>query len=106
MAFKVVNIVRAPEANPETDRATIKTSKIEVLTIVADIRKPDQVVELCRKCVIDDGFHAIQLCPAVNNELVQRVTLAVEGKASVFIGRGDFPSVQMAIMNTDREWFS
>ncbi len=106
MAFKVVNIVRAPGANPDTDQSIIKTEKIEVLTILADIRKPDQVVEICKKCVFEDGFQAIQLCPAVNNELVQRVTIAIEGKASIFVGRGDFQSVQMALTNTDREWFS
>ncbi|MBI5217855.1 MAG: hypothetical protein HY958_02875 [Bacteroidia bacterium] len=106
MAFRVANIVRAPGANPETDRAVVKTPKIEVITIVADLMKPDQVVEICRKLVSENRVHAIQLCPAVTNDLVQKVTAAIEGKASLFIGRGDFPSVQMTITNTDREWFS
>lgn len=106
MAFKILNIVRAPGADPEKDKSVIKTDKIEVYTVVADLMKTELLPELCKKYVAEYEIHAVQLCPAVTNDIVGKVTAAVDGKASVFVSRGDFASVMTAVQNTDREWFS
>lgn len=105
MAFKVVFIVRAPNGDPNVDFSSIKTPSIEVTTIVVEISNTEQLIEICKNKVHNEGIHAIVLCPAVSNETVARVTQSIEGKAALFVGRGDFQSVFMAGEITNNEWF-
>ena len=74
-------------------------------TIVVDINNTQQLIDICKNKVLNEGIHAIVLCPAVSNETVAKVTQVIEGKAALFVGRGDFQSVFLAGEITSKEWF-
>jgi hypothetical protein len=106
MAFKVGFIVRAPGGDPEKNMTFLKTENIEVTTVVVEMADSSQMIKVCKELVFEKGIHALVLCPAVSNEVVAKITEVVEGKASLFVGRGDFESVHLATQITGKEWFS
>jgi hypothetical protein len=92
MAFKSAFIAMAPDGDPKQHRATIKTPKLEMTTVLIELRNFDQAVEVCRDLVQKEGVQAINLCPGFNHEAVARISSAVGKKVSVSVARGDAPS--------------
>ena len=47
MAFKAGFVIMAPDGDPERHRASIKTSRFELTTVVVELMNFDQAVKVC-----------------------------------------------------------
>lgn len=92
MAFKTAFVIMGPDGDPKRHRASIKTSKLEITTVMCDLMNFDQAVNECKDLVQKEGVQAIILCPGFHNEAVARVANAVGQGVAVYVARGDIPS--------------
>lgn len=95
MTFKAAFVAMAPEADPERHRASIKTPKLELITVVADSGNFDQVVDVCRKLVQNEGVQSLTLCPGFSHQMVVKVADAVGDGVPINVARGDTPSATL-----------
>ncbi len=105
MAFKVVFLAHAPDADAEKHKCIIDTGKYKLFVVV--VKNQDQAVEVCRKLVEDEGIHSVLLCPGFTHRDVAEIAEAVGENVGVFVARGDGPSHRASIEVMRREgWFS
>ena len=106
MAFKTASVVMAPDGDPEKHRASIKTSKMELVVVVVELMNIDQAVNVCKDLVDKEGVQAISLCPGFTHEAVARIANAVGEGISISVARGDVPGVMITggILR-EEEWF-
>jgi len=104
MAFKVVFLAHAPDANAEKHKCIIDTGKYKLFVVV--VKNQDQAVEVCRKLVKEEGIHSVLLCPGFTHRDVAEIAKAVGENVGVFVARGDGPSHRASIEVMRREgWF-
>ena len=105
MAFKVVFLAHAPDAEPEKHRCVVETPKYKLFTVV--VKNQVQAVEICKKFVEEEGIHSIILCPGFTHKDIARIAKAVGGNVAVAVARGDGPSskISMKVMK-EEGWFS
>jgi len=107
MAFKSAFVVMAPDGDPNQHRATVKTSKLELTTVVIELLDFDQAVEVCRDLVQKEGVQALNLCPGFTHQAVARIASSIGRRVPISVARGDVPS---AILLNDilvkEGWFS
>jgi hypothetical protein len=89
MAFKVVFLAHASDAEPERDRSLVETSTYKLFTVV--VKDQAQAVEECKKLVKEEGIHSVLLCPGFSPENVAEITEAVRENVGVAVARGDSP---------------
>ena len=89
MAFKVVFLAHAPDADPEKNRSIIETATYKLISIV--VKNQVQAVEECNKLVKEDGIHSVLLCPGFSNKDVAEITEAVGENVGVAVARGTSP---------------
>ena len=105
MAFKVVFLAHAPDAEPEKHGCVIETPKYKLFVRV--VKDQGQAVEVCQNLVKEEGIHSILLCPGFTHGNIAEIAEAVGNNVGVFVARGDGPSsrVSMEVM-TGEGWFS
>jgi len=101
MAFNVVFLAHAPDAEPEKHRCMIETSRYKLFSVV--VRDQVQAVEECKKLVKEEGIHSVLLCPGFTHRNVAEITEAVGGNVSVAVARGDGPSSRVSAEIRGRE---
>ncbi len=94
MAFKVVFLAHAPDAEPVKHRSIIETSKYKLFSIV--VRNQVQAVEECKKLVKEEGVHSVLLCPGFTHRNVAEIVAAVGEDVAVAVARGDGPSSRVS----------
>jgi len=94
MAFKVVFLAHAPDAEPEKHRCVIETSKYKLWSVV--VRNQAQAVEVCRTLVKEEGIHSILLCPGFAHRDVAEIVEAAGKRVAVSVARGDGPSSRVS----------
>ncbi len=105
MAFKVVFIAHAPDAEPEKHRCVIETSKYKLFVVLA--KDQEQAIEVCKKLVKEEGIHSILLCPGFRHRDIAEIAEAVGKKVAVAVARGDGPSSRVSREVMKKEgWFS
>ena len=105
MAFKVVFLAHAPDAEPEKHKCVIETSKYKLFVLV--VKDQGQAVEVCKKLVKEEGIHSILLCPGFAHRDVTEIAEAVGKNVAVAVARGDGPSTRVSTEVRKREgWFS
>jgi len=104
MAFKVVFLAHAPDAEPEKHRGVIETSRYKLFVVV--VKDQDQAVEVCRKLVKEEGIHSILLCPGFTHGDVAEIAEAVGENVAVAVARGDGPSSRVSAAVRKREGYS
>ena len=92
MAFKAAFVVMAPDGDPQTHRASIKTSKLELTTVVVEMMDFDQAVDVCKELVQNEGIQSITLCPGFHHEGVAKIANAVGEGVAISVARDDVPS--------------
>ena len=102
MAFKVVFLAHAPDADPEKHRCVIETSKYKLFAVV--VRDQAQAVAACKQLVNEEGIHSILLCPGFTHRDVAELAEAAGGNVSVAVARGDGPSSRVATEVRKREF--
>ena len=101
MAFKVVFLAHASDAEPEKHRCIIETSKYKLFSVV--VRDQVQAVEECKRLVNEEGIHSVLLCPGFTHRNVGEIAEAVGGNVSVAVARGDGPSSRVSAKIRRRE---
>jgi len=105
MAFKVVFIAHAPDAEPEKHQCMVETPKYKLL--VRLVKNQEQAVEVCKKLVREEGIHSILLCPGFTHQNVAEISEVVGKNVGISVARGDGPGSKVAKEVMKREgWFS
>jgi len=106
MAFKVLFLAHAPDAETEKNRCVIETPKYYKLFVVV-VKDQDQAIEVCKKVVKEEDIQAILLCPGFTHRDIAEISEAVGENVGVFVARGDGPSnrISMEVMRSEG-WFS
>ena len=86
MAFKVVFLAHASDAEPEKDRGLVETSTYKLFSVV--VKDQVQAVEEYKKLVKEEGIHSVLLCPEFSDRNVAEITEAVGKNIGVAIVRG------------------
>jgi hypothetical protein len=93
MAFKAGFVVMAPEVDPETHRASIKTPRFELTTVLVGLWNFEQAVNVCKDLVQKEAIQSLILCPGFPHEAVAKIANAVGDGVPISVARGDVPSV-------------
>ena len=106
MAFRAGFVVMVPDADPEIHRASIKTPKFELTTVLIQLMNSDQAVDVCTELVQKEGIQSLILCPGFSHEAVAKVRNAVGEGVAINVTRGDVQSTMMtAEILTEEGWF-
>jgi len=106
MAFKVLFLAHAPDAEAEKHRCVIETSKYYKLFAVV-VKDQEQAIEVCKKVVKEEGIQSILLCPGFTHRDIAEISEAVGENVGVFVARGDGSSNRTSMEVMRREgWFS
>lgn len=105
MAFNVVFVAHAPDAEPEKHRCLIETPRYRLHVRV--VRSQAQALEVCRELAKGEGIHAILLCPGFTHTDIAELAEAVGEGVGIFVARGDAPSNRVVAEVMEREgWFT
>ena len=105
MAFKVVFLAHAPDAEPKKHKCSIETSKYRLFVRV--VQNQAQAIEECQNLVKEEGIHSILLCPGFTHKNIAEIAEAVGQNVGIFVARGDGPSNRVTTRVMEREgWFS
>ncbi len=102
MAFKVVFLAHAPDAEPEKHRCVIETSKYKLFVVM--VKEQVQAIEVCKKLVKEEGIHSVLLCPGFAHRNVAELAEAVGKNVAVAVARGDGPSNRVSTEVRKREF--
>lgn len=95
MTFKGASVVMAPDGDPTRHRASIKTDKLELTTVVVELMNFDQAVDVCKDLVQNQGVQSLTFCPGFTHEAIARIRSAVGERVAINVARGDIPSNQV-----------
>ena len=104
MAFKALFLAHAPDANYEKHKSIIDTGKYRLLTVV--VKNQDEAIKVSKSIYEKEKIDAIMLCPGFTHSNVAEIFEALEGKVSVNVSRGDWPSDKISQTVLQREFFN
>jgi len=105
VAFKVLFLAHAPDADAEKHKCVIETPKYYKLHVVV-VKNQKQAIEVCKKLVREEGIQAILLCPGFAHKDVAQISEAAGENAGAFVARGDGPSNKITTETMKKEgWF-
>ncbi|MCX6013817.1 MAG: DUF6506 family protein [Chloroflexi bacterium] len=105
MAFKVLFIAHAPDADPKKHKYLLETSMYKLFIRI--VKNQAQALEACKNLVKEEGIHSILLCPGFTHKDISEIAGAVGQNVSVSVARGDGPSSKNAVGIMEREgWYS
>ncbi len=103
--FKTLFIAHTPDADRNKHKCSIETGLYQLL--VRLVRTQEEAVKVAQSLVAEEGIHSILLCPGFTHEEVAEIQEAVQGKAGVFVARGDSPSSRITLSVMEKiGWFS
>ncbi|MCR4397600.1 MAG: DUF6506 family protein [Firmicutes bacterium] len=105
MAFNVLFVAHAPDADPEKHKCSVETPKYRLFVRV--VQNQAQALEVCRNLVKEEGINAILLCPGFTHKDIAELTDAVGRNVGVFVAWGDSAGNRVVAGVMEREgWFS
>jgi hypothetical protein len=104
MAFKVLFMAHAPDADSSIHRSMIETGLYQLTTIV--VKGQEDALEICRTFVIEASIDSILLCPGFTHADVAEIAALVGNQIGVSVARGDGPSNKLSAAVIQREWYS
>jgi hypothetical protein len=106
MAFKAGFVIMAPEVDPQTHRASIKTPRFELTMVLVELWNFDQAVNVCHNLVQNQGVQSLTLCPGFPHGAVAKIADTVGEGVPISVARGDVPSVMKTAEILGKEgWF-
>jgi hypothetical protein len=87
MAFKVVFIAHAPDADPEKHRTLIETGKYRLFTVV--VKSQEEALKVCRELYKKEKIDSVLLCPGFTHKDVAEIFAALDNQVAVCVARGD-----------------
>ncbi len=103
MAFKVLFIAHAPDADKDKHRSSIKTGMYHLSTVV--LKNQDEALEISKEFVDDASIDCILLCPGFSNQDVAEISKIVGDKVAVAVARGDGPGNKITLGARKREGY-
>ena len=102
--FKTLFIAHTPDADKDKHRCVVETGLYQL--IVSLVRSQEEAVEVAQSLVSEEGIHSILLCPGFTHKEVAEIQEAVQGRAGVFVARGDGPSSRITLSVMEKiGWF-
>ncbi len=103
MAFKVLFLAHAPDADKEKHRSAITTGMYQLFSVV--VRDQAESIEVCRDFVEKENIDSVLLCPGFTHSDVAEIVKAVGKKVAVSVARGDGPSGKVSLAARRREGY-
>ena len=103
MAFKVLFLAHAPDANKDKHRSAVDTGKYQLFTVV--VRNQAEAIEVCRNFVEKENIDSVLLCPGFTHGDVAEIVKAVGSNVAVSVARGDGPSGKASLAARKREGY-
>ncbi len=103
MAFKVLFLAHAPDAEKEKHRTTIDTGMYQLFTVV--VKNQAQAVEVCKDYIEKKKIDSVLLCPGFTHSDVAEIVETAGGKVAVSVARGDGPSGKVSLAARNREGY-
>ena len=90
MAFKVLSLAHAPDADYEKHRSAIDTGMYQLFTVV--VQNQAEAVAVCLDFVETKAINSVLLCPGFTHADVAEISDAVGPGVGVCVARCDGPS--------------
>jgi len=103
MAFKVLFLAHAPDADKEKHRSAIATGMYQLFSVV--VRNQAESIEVCRDFVEKENIDSVLLCPGFTHGDVAEIVKAVGSNVAVSVARGDGPSGRVSLEARKREGY-
>ena len=87
MAFKVLFMAHAPDADKEKHRSMIDTGKYQLHTVV--VKNQTEALETCRSFIEKEKIDSILLCPGFTHSDVAEIVKTAGDRVGVAVARGD-----------------
>jgi DNA-binding LacI/PurR family transcriptional regulator len=95
MAFRVLFLAHAPDADKDKHRTIIDTGMYRLITAV--VKDQPEAVEVCCEIVQKESIDAVLLCPGFTHSDVAEIARAAGPTVSVSVARGDGPSGKVSL---------
>jgi hypothetical protein len=95
MAFKVLFLAHAPDAEKEKHRKAIDTGMYQLFTVV--VKNQAEAVGVCKDFVEKKNIDSVLLCPGFTHSDVAEIVEAAGGNVAVSVARGDGPSGKVSL---------
>jgi hypothetical protein len=90
MAFKVLFMAHAPDAEKEKHKSIIDTGKYKLFSVV--VKNQNEAISVAKEMYDREKIESVILCPGFTHTDVSRIFQALQGKVSITVARGDGPS--------------
>lgn len=95
MAFKVLFLAHAPDAEAEKHRNVIDTGMYRLFTVV--VKNQAEAVEVCKNYLEGEEIDSVLLCPGFTHSDVAEIVKAAGDNVAVSVARGDGPSGKVSL---------
>jgi hypothetical protein len=103
MAFKVLSLAHAPDADHARHRSVIDTGMYQLFTVV--VQNQAEAVAVCQDFVEGRAIDSVLLCPGFTHRDVAQIADAVGPRVGVSVARGDGPGSRVAKAAREREGY-
>jgi hypothetical protein len=103
MAFKVLLLVHAPDADKEKHRSVIDTGMYRLFSVV--VKDQEEALEVCSDFVKRENIDSILLCPGFTHNDVAEIARSAGNNVAVSVARGDGPSSRVSLEARKREGY-
>ena len=103
MAFKVLFLSHAPDADKTTHRSRIDTGMYRLFTVV--VRNQAEAIEVAETFFEEERIDVVILCPGFTHRDVAQIVERTDGQVGVFVARGDGPSARISAAARRREGY-
>jgi hypothetical protein len=104
MAFRVLFLAHAPDADKDKHRTIIDTGMYRLITAV--VKDQQEAVEVCCEIVPREGIDAILLCPGFTHSDVVEIARAAGPAVGISVARGDGPSGKVSLAARKRAGYA
>ena len=103
MAFRVLFLAHAPDADGEIHRSAIDTGMYQLHSVV--VRTQQEALGVCRAFLSKESVDSILLCPGFTHNDVAEITQLAGDNVAVSVARGDGPSSRASLRARRREGY-
>jgi len=103
MAFKVLFLAHAPDAQTAKHRNAINTGMYQLFTVV--VKNQAEAVGVCKNYVEMENIDSVLLCPGFTHRDVAEIVKVAGNNVAVSVARGDGPSGKVSLEARKREGY-
>jgi hypothetical protein len=101
MAFKVLFLAHAPDAEKERHRNIIDTGMYQLFTVV--VKNQVEAVSVCKDFVKKKNIDSVLLCPGFTHSNVAEIAETAGENVAVSVARADGPGGKVSLAARKRE---